>query len=237
MAAGEKPKAQPRRQGLRPPTLRGEQYFSFIRRLSGAVISKAWPRYENGTLQLLDMKGTMKRLLCALALTTAASGINAQALDFKGIALGAELDAVKAANPRLNCRVASDAELPVGDSICTLGREAGETIAGAPALFMLVGLYDRKVASIAVKFPERSFDQVAAALVERYGKPRSDETSTTQNRAGATFGNRELEWDGIRLQQRAGKIDESIFVMRSAGSLAEFQRRKAGAAKAGARDL
>jgi hypothetical protein len=172
------------------------------------------------------------------ALSILAAGAHAQALDFKGIALGAELAAVKAANPRLNCRAASDADLPVGDTICALGREAGETIAGAPVIFILVSLYDRKVASINVKFPERSFDQVAAALVEKYGKPRSDETNATQNRAGATFVNRELVWDGeIRLQQRAGRIDESLFVMRTADSLAEFQRRSAGAAKSAAKDL
>ena len=142
--------------------------------------------------------------LAAIAALAFATGAHAQAPDFKGIALGADLEAVKTALPKLSCRDTSAENRPLADTICE-PYQTGDTIAGVPVLFLMISLYDKRVASIHVRFPESAFDRVSEALIEKFGQPKSDKTETIQNRGGAKFENRTLAWDDVKVTQRAGK--------------------------------
>jgi len=70
------------------------------------------------------------------------------------------------------------------------------------------------VSQLMVILPQKQFDDFAAVLVERYGRPTRSETQQWQNRLGATFPSKKLEWNGKRVRilamERGSSIDRSV---------------------------
>lgn len=64
---------------------------------------------------------------------------------------------------------------------------------------------------ISLRLAHDDFGRMSAILVERYGKPHSDEAHVVANRAGARFPSRVLRWTGpkaaIQAKEHDGKID------------------------------
>ncbi len=104
-----------------------------------------------------------------------------------------------------------------------------------------VRIVEDRVASVAITIYETSFDITVAALTEKYGRPTVDETSTVQNRAGATFDNRRVAWkrpDGaIIAQQRSTSVDESVVHMTTHAAADVAAKERANEAKSGAKRL
>ncbi len=70
------------------------------------------------------------------------------------------------------------------------------------------------VSQLMVILPQKQFDDFSAVLVERYGRPTKAETQQWQNRLGATFPSKKLEWNGRRVRilamERGNSIDRSV---------------------------
>jgi hypothetical protein len=90
-----------------------------------------------------------------------------------------------------------------------------------------VTLRDGAIDSVTIRFDSSSFGMIAGGLIEKYGPPSRDVTERVQNRMGATFDDRTVEWnrpDGqIRARERAGSVDTSTVEMSSSAAVARVR--------------
>lgn len=70
------------------------------------------------------------------------------------------------------------------------------------------------VSQLMVLLPQRNFNEFSAVLVERYGSPTRATTEQLQNRLGAAFSSRKMEWIGRRVRimamERGNTLDRSV---------------------------
>lgn len=142
-------------------------------------------------------------------------------LSFKGLELGAPRDAVLATLGDIRCSGTRCSALP--QRTCTNTDPGSEcfkrlSYGGALPIFLGVEFRDDRLVSVYLTFPERRFDELRDALIERFGPPTHQEASTVQNRMGASFEARQAEWKkgdaNLQLKQRGSKIDEgSLFLV------------------------
>jgi hypothetical protein len=85
-----------------------------------------------------------------------------------------------------------------------------------------------KLANIAGDFDPNEFDSLEEVFVSKYGKPRSAENSSIQNRMGALFQQRELTWSGdvftIFLGRYGAKLTEGILSVQSTPAILARQK-------------
>jgi hypothetical protein len=85
-----------------------------------------------------------------------------------------------------------------------------------------------KFTSLTGDFEPSMFGVLEEAFTSKYGKPQDAENSTVQNRAGATFQQRELTWTGdtftIRLERYGSKVTEGFLSVRSTRDVLESRR-------------
>lgn len=162
----------------------------------------------------------LSRLHAATALLSLAQAALAQ--DWRGepeAVMGIRLGAPLSASSMARCS-AADAKI---EDPC-LDKQGG--LEEAPARFIVqrqpFGYADFHVivdstgivSQLMVILPQKQFDDFAAVLVERYGKPTRSETQQWQNRLGATFPSKKLEWNGRRVRilamERGSSIDRSV---------------------------
>lgn len=159
------------------------------------------------------LHGTLALLL--LSLPAAAQDWRGEPDAVMGIKLGAPLSASSMAR-------CSAAEAKVEDPC--LEKQGG--LDEAPARFIVrrqpFGYADFHVivdgtgvvSQLMVILPQKQFDDFSAVLVERYGRPTKAETQQWQNRLGATFPSKKLEWNGRRVRilamERGSSIDRSV---------------------------
>jgi hypothetical protein len=161
-------------------------------------------------------------IVVSIALAPATSAIAGDPIALKQLTVGMTKDEVEKQFPGFtkNCflKALDDGRVPCmymkprdGESWRT-PIEAMNTLADAPVKSWTIFFRDDKVSSVLVSLPTLKFDQVSAALAEKYGKPEFDEKSTVQNRMGASFDQHEMIWkrDGtvLDVRQRAGRIDD-----------------------------
>ena len=191
----------------------------------------------------------MKALLFTIAASFASFSAHAQdALVFKGFQIGAKKEDVVAFFPRppgMGCgprgcfwdqvsilRACSNRE-----PACRQNFE----YAGALPTLLMIEFKDDALVEVTADLPVHAFDAIAAAMRERFGPPNSDQQSTVQNRAGATFDNRELGWTRgdavLTLTKRGGMIDESRLHFVGVQYLKEKEDQRAKDAKARAKSL
>lgn len=167
----------------------------------------------------------------------AKSVVAAPPLEIKGVPLGAsEADAVRTI-PALNCQDFR------GDRMCTIGQTAAAAFpygSARPKNYIFSFRGDRLGIAMVV-LATADVDGVIAALMEKYGPPKSDDRGTIQNRMGATFDQRTATWvtpEGrIVATQRASKIDEGQITFTANWFLDEFAKAAPAAAKADAKSL
>lgn len=177
------------------------------------------------------------RTLAAIAMTIfSASTLAADSpppIEFKAWRIGETTYAETKENPQLSCR---QYDKPIGDYICIA---LSETIAGVPASAILL-FYGDKLSRVSVTFDADEFRRVKLALIEKYGRGKS-EPSVVQNRAGVSFENETVIWQGqaasMKLIMRASKVDEARLELTANNSLAEFKRRAIEANTKNAGDL
>jgi hypothetical protein len=157
-------------------------------------------------------------------------------LDFKGIALGTDISAIKNTS-KFSCR---DVQGPIADQVCHLNFDENETIAGVPVELLVLYFFSKKLENISIEFNSESFFKVVAALKEKYG-PGEVRSEVVQNRMGATFENEIYSWSrgkaGIEARRYSRKIDTSSVNYHTDFAIEEFERRRSSTTKENADDL
>lgn len=157
----------------------------------------------------------MRKALISLAFGLTAVSADAQRapIEFKGLTPGRDASAVVSSQGwRCEAKQALGA-----DTICFTTQE---TIAGTKVQLVMAYLKESRLIALNVMFDQKNFGQVRDALIAKYGKPDTAETTTVSNRAGTKFGSEELSWldpdnTKMRVSERAGKIDTSVVFITS----------------------
>ena len=155
---------------------------------------------------------------------------------FQGLQLGASEDELRRMFPLVSChtRIKARTESERRDRrLCVLGWDAQSrrlatesgsirefrhsvSIAGVGVSYVFFSLRDGKVTRISLHPHSSSFDRVSAALLDRYGKPTSEDIEAVRIRSGGIYENRKLRWifpDGqIVLHRYGGSADHSSLV-------------------------
>jgi len=181
----------------------------------------------------------MSALAC-LAVCVLAWGAPAARFDFKGVVIGEPAtpqdieDKFKDEDPfALPKGLNADPSFQQGRAAlkqhfavkCGVGAGAGGlyvcngavTVAGAYSdMNILIGT-DGIVQRIRLPFEARSFSDVEAAVLQKFGKPTKSTHEVVQNRMGGSFDNVTHYWIGankteVMLTQYAGSLDESLLL-------------------------
>jgi len=166
----------------------------------------------------------MKRFFWALLLPAIPLFVQAQAIDFKGVPIGATKAEFSAAHPDFHCTgngcfvsdFATCKENPMRSAaykLCSDRVNAIQTYAGVAANHLFIYFDDEgRLGAVSVSLPSASFGFVAAALESKYGAPERA-TEEFKTKAGATFENSILTWrkDGnfILAKRLSGSTDLS----------------------------
>jgi hypothetical protein len=157
------------------------------------------------------------------------------ALEFKGIALGLDLVTIEDTG-RFSCRASTN---PLADRVCGLKYGERETIAGAPVRTLLLYFYSDRLEMISLSFESQYFSSVTDALAQKYGSAVAT-SEAVQNRMGATFENRKLEWRKgkatVSARRYAADLDTSSVTYQTDFFLQEFARRRKSSTKSNAKD-
>lgn len=183
----------------------------------------------------------------------------AEPVEMKGVPVGGDEAAIKAAFPQASCK-----DVDMG-RICVLSVEAQATVeclgtvAGitrdscraqvgkkyaygdvAPHSYGFL-MRDGRIVDESVTLPQQSFGGIAAALAVKYGEPKARDVTSVQNRMGASFSSTTLRWEPpgavIVAQERAGQVDRSIVHYTDATFFRSLPGASKAAAKAAAKGL
>jgi hypothetical protein len=151
------------------------------------------------------MSNQIKILAVALLISGQAL---AGAYGFKGIQLGSHIGQI-ANNPKYDCKAVTT---PTADRVCGLRKDEVETIVGVPVASLFY-FYDRAVLTgISLGLEEKHFQNVIAALTEKYGPPTLTKTPL-KNLKGQTFENQTYTWhtqgETILAERYSGRLDRS----------------------------
>ena len=130
-------------------------------------------------------------MIFALSLLVPSVGL-AQELpfpDFKGLALGSDIAAVKN-SPKFSCK---DPQSPIADEICDIKFGERKMITGAPVDLLGLYYYLGRLETIAVSFDPKYFSQVVDALGEIYGKGSLDTELLWKDQPAASW-SRSYSW-------------------------------------------
>lgn len=187
----------------------------------------------------------MRRWPAVFAMAIAMPALAADPLTFKGIALGTPRAEVLAALPVVSCQGDRCAWAPPEschrplppDDFCYKAFSYG----GVMPDFGAVTFRDGQLVQVVIGFRSERFAELAAAMLERFGSAKQDETGQVQNRMGATFENRRLGWvsgrAALSIVQRTGSVDQGSVSLVDLDYAAGLPDERARAAKAGAKDL
>jgi hypothetical protein len=153
----------------------------------------------------LTQRITLAALLAALL---AAPSVLAGQYGFKGIHLGSHIGQI-ANNPKYDCKAVTT---PTADRICSLRKDEVETIIGVP-LASVFYFYDRAVLTgISIGLEEKHFQNVIAALSEKYGAPALVK-APLKNLKGQAFENHIYTWrsqgESIVAERYSGRLDRA----------------------------
>jgi hypothetical protein len=80
-----------------------------------------------------------------------------------------------------------------------------------------------------------SYRDFKGMLLERYGKPKSDNVNQVQTVGGAKFDSRLMEWDGAHMSitffERATRVDKSVALFEDTALAAQDRAEKAAKEK------
>lgn len=162
-------------------------------------------------------------LVLAAPATAAADGF-----DMKGWRLGMTRAELVAAERRFECQ-------PTG-SDCFLIR--GDDYGPARPRGYVARFVDDHAVAFNVSLPIEAFDLVVASLEARYGPPTKRAVGTVQNRAGATFPDRTVEWrragETLVAHEHSGTVDDAAVTLTSDAGARDLERQRQAAARAGA---
>lgn len=143
---------------------------------------------------------------------------NAEPISLKGLAIGMTKGQMEEFAPGFGRTCVEHLErngvIPCGFSEGSSTRPLSlATLAGAQVKSWVMLMSNGALSMVMARFPASEFDGVVAALTEKYGRPKSIEKTSVQNRMGASFPQIEITWrqDGTTLV--AKKLDLNIETM------------------------
>lgn len=185
--------------------------------------------------------------LAALALSALPLFALAEPISLKGLAPGMTKAQMSATHDSLGGGCTKPERDPSIDEVCGYvtkyhkGIPALHTLAGVDVDQWTILLKDGVVQTVIITLPASDFERVEASMVERWGKPATRTTGTVKNRMGATFDQVQANWisDGtvLRGMKRGGKVDQASFYLTTERGMAERDKARKDAAKAGAKDM
>lgn len=105
----------------------------------------------------------------------------------------------------------------------------------------LLSLEDGIAESLYVTAKHKDYSNLKAILIERYGQPTSQASSTVRTKAGASFPSESLTWRGtkitIELDERAARVDQSSVFFSTNNAIAQSEREGEAATKSNAGKL
>jgi hypothetical protein len=115
------------------------------------------------------------------------------------------------------------------------------TFGGQPAIYITAHFVHDRFFMLTANFKSDYFDNIAAALQEKYGPPTSKETPAITTRAGLRAINTQLFWslgrDTVVAQRYSGTIAEGTVTYRDSSVRDEMRSRDREQIKAGAKSL
>lgn len=197
----------------------------------------------------------MKLLAAAIIALAPAIALAQEPLAFKGLALGSSEEEVLKQYPKSRCSgspqrrhcmtfltdlLRRNQPMP-GSGVLEDEARQTMTVAGVPVEYFSFTLYDGKLGSISMAPASSAFDRIAAAFVDRYGKPSLDQESQITTRAGVAYRQREIFWsiDGgrIRLERYGSDITKSWISYTSSEALEAMKADREESRKKAAKDL
>ncbi|HXC39845.1 MAG TPA: hypothetical protein VN667_12960, partial [Burkholderiales bacterium] len=130
-------------------------------------------------------------MLSILMLLVATAADAQEALDFKGVKLGALYSEFNVPGGRWSCQ---PFKRTLSDQVCSQRDNFKETIAGRPVQGITLFFYDERLATIIVAFHPDDFDTVVQALNARYGKAAKQDAVLVRSRAGVEYKNDRIIW-------------------------------------------
>ena len=140
--------------------------------------------------------------------------------DFRGLKWGISMEQAEAAIKEQWTRRREAGEVFTTPSIMPFSYDERlkmllyrDKIGNIPVGLQLYFLDDHFV-NATIDFKSAEFGTIEAAFKERYGEPTKEQATAIQNRAGARFEQKELNWSGsdvtILLQRYSGKITDGV---------------------------
>jgi len=163
-----------------------------------------------------------------IILATAFACVTASAQELKGLTLGQSMasavEELGGAKRCINGVSTTSCHMLASDAAKTF-----QTFAGHPADGLALGAVGDKLGSIYISFGNGPYDDIKAALVQKYG-PTTCEDSATSNVMGVTFKQQNCGWDfdngaTIRMQRICGKINIGCLNLSSKAWLEDFTAR------------
>jgi len=178
----------------------------------------------------------MKKILVVILLFWVTSAISEEVIGFKEHTLDSPFNKVKG-NKRYKCEIPPNKFV---DQACHLSSGSIETIAGFPVETVMLFYFAEKLGSITIYFDEKNFNQVTAALIEKYGDGIVV-TENVQNKMGAIFEKKEITWEKLETNivatRYTNKLDRSLIRYYTESYIDEFSKRSKELKKAQAKDL
>lgn len=188
----------------------------------------------------------MKAILLAILLIAAGAAMAQERMDIKGIAVGMQKGDLLGKYPDLRCFKLPDPGWREGCTATRANDHANmsvlelDTYAGRRPTGVMILVRDDKVTSVQVELKGEAFVDVTGALAERWGKP-TVETSTVQNRMGASFQQETHTWrsgsESIRARKLGRKLDVMDVTLMSLEAVKEEAEQRKQRAKDAKKDL
>lgn len=193
-----------------------------------------------------------KIALFVLSILAAAPALAQSTIEFKGVPLRASEEQLLKVHPGFVCRAGTDANArlcvlePVaacqGIVYASPDCVAAQSYGGARFERVFARFVDGVgLASISVFLPERSFQQVTAALQKKLGAPSDQAADKVRTKAGVELTNHSYTWtvgsDSLRATRFTSTISSSAIHILTPESTAAFARSRDQAVKAAAGNL
>ena len=154
--------------------------------------------------------------------------------------MGATEAALLARVPEFNCHASRPDAEPDVDRFCKATGEA-LNFGGIRAQSITARFIDDRLVGMIVLMSEVHFGAIVDGLREKFGKPATTESSTIQNRLGATFVTTTATWtrpgSAVSATRYANSVDSSSVFFADNLGLQRLEQRRQQAAKERARSM
>lgn len=174
---------------------------------------------------------------------------SAFALELRSQKLGSSEQQLLAQYPNLDCHTTGGPAAAVADRRCDVsyvtraksGADYMLVLADEPVLMTTWHFFDDRLGKLSFWMGTGSFEQVLAAMREKFGRESNYRRVPVQNLMGAKFTNEIAQWkrgdEAIEIERYSDDLDHMMVSLHSIGYLREAARRERDLGKRGAKRL